>query len=133
MIRARDEAQAISLTSDTEYGLSAVHEGHEVAPSSQCQAVHHRKTVVDTMVAIERDNPRFKGVLPKEYARPASTSSASANSSTSLPRSNSPPPARATGPRSIVVLIGTETAARPWVKYEIEQSIAFNRPLQREA
>jgi hypothetical protein len=24
----------------------------------------------DAMVAIERDNPRLKGVLPKEYARP---------------------------------------------------------------
>ena len=23
------------------------------------------------MVAIERDNPRLKGVLPKDYARPA--------------------------------------------------------------
>jgi type I restriction enzyme M protein len=29
------------------------------------------KIVVDAMVAIERDNPRLKGVLPKEYARPA--------------------------------------------------------------
>jgi type I restriction enzyme M protein len=28
------------------------------------------KTVDDTMVAIERDNPRLKGVLPKDYARP---------------------------------------------------------------
>jgi type I restriction-modification system DNA methylase subunit len=28
------------------------------------------KTVDDAMVAIERDNPRFKGVLPKDYARP---------------------------------------------------------------
>jgi len=28
------------------------------------------KTVGDAMVAIERDNPRFKGVLPKDYARP---------------------------------------------------------------
>lgn len=29
------------------------------------------KVVDDAMVAIERDNPRLKGVLPKEYARPA--------------------------------------------------------------
>jgi type I restriction enzyme M protein len=29
------------------------------------------KIVDDAMVAIERDNPRLKGVLPKEYARPA--------------------------------------------------------------
>src|SRR5690606_4311973 len=29
------------------------------------------KDVDDAMVAIERDNPRLKGVLPKEYARPA--------------------------------------------------------------
>ena len=29
------------------------------------------KTVDDAMVAIERDNPSLKGVLPKEYARPA--------------------------------------------------------------
>jgi type I restriction enzyme M protein len=29
------------------------------------------KLVDDAMVAIERDNPRLKGVLPKEYARPA--------------------------------------------------------------
>jgi type I restriction enzyme M protein len=28
------------------------------------------KVVDDAMVAIERDNPRLKGVLPKEYARP---------------------------------------------------------------
>ena len=28
------------------------------------------KLVDDAMVAIERDNPRLKGVLPKEYARP---------------------------------------------------------------
>lgn len=29
------------------------------------------KAVDDAMVAIERDNPRLKGVLPKDYARPA--------------------------------------------------------------
>ena len=29
------------------------------------------KIVDDAMVAIERDNPRLKGVLPKEFARPA--------------------------------------------------------------
>lgn len=29
------------------------------------------KIIDDAMVAIERDNPRLKGVLPKEYARPA--------------------------------------------------------------
>ena len=29
------------------------------------------KRVDDAMVAIERDNPRLKGVLPKDYARPA--------------------------------------------------------------
>ncbi len=29
------------------------------------------KTVDDAMVAIGRDNPRLKGVLPKDYARPA--------------------------------------------------------------
>jgi type I restriction enzyme M protein len=29
------------------------------------------KTLDDAMVAIERDNPRLKGVLPKDYARPA--------------------------------------------------------------
>ncbi len=29
------------------------------------------KSVDDAMVAIERDNPRLKGVLPKDYARPA--------------------------------------------------------------
>jgi len=28
------------------------------------------KTVDDAMVAIERDNPRLKGILPKDYARP---------------------------------------------------------------
>jgi type I restriction enzyme M protein len=28
------------------------------------------KTADDAMVAIERDNPRLKGVLPKDYARP---------------------------------------------------------------
>ena len=32
------------------------------------------KTVDDAMVAIERDNPRLKGVLPKDYARPGSAS-----------------------------------------------------------
>ena len=40
------------------------------------------KLVDDAMAAIERDNPSLKGVLPKDYARPASTSSASASSST---------------------------------------------------
>jgi len=29
------------------------------------------KIVDDAMVAIERDNPRLKGVLPKDYARPS--------------------------------------------------------------
>src|SRR5207244_134380 len=29
------------------------------------------KTLDDAMVAIERDNPSLKGVLPKDYARPA--------------------------------------------------------------
>ena len=29
------------------------------------------KLVDDAMVAIERDNPRLKGILPKDYARPA--------------------------------------------------------------
>jgi type I restriction enzyme M protein len=29
------------------------------------------KIVDDSMVAIERDNPRLKGILPKDYARPA--------------------------------------------------------------
>jgi type I restriction enzyme M protein len=29
------------------------------------------KTIDDAMVAIERDNPNLKGVLPKDYARPA--------------------------------------------------------------
>ncbi len=29
------------------------------------------KIVDDAMVVIERDNPRLKGVLPKDYARPA--------------------------------------------------------------
>jgi type I restriction enzyme M protein len=29
------------------------------------------KIVDDAMVAIERDNPRLKGVLPKDFARPA--------------------------------------------------------------
>jgi type I restriction enzyme M protein len=29
------------------------------------------KTLDDAMVAIERDNPRLRGVLPKDYARPA--------------------------------------------------------------
>jgi type I restriction enzyme M protein len=29
------------------------------------------KTIDDAMVAIERDNPRLKGILPKDYARPS--------------------------------------------------------------
>src|SRR5436309_667087 len=29
------------------------------------------KIVDDAMIAIERDNPRLKGILPKDYARPA--------------------------------------------------------------
>ena len=53
------------------------------------------KTVDDAMVAIERDNPRLKGVLPKDYALPGLDMRASVNSSTSSPPSNSPPPARA--------------------------------------
>ncbi len=49
--------------------------------NSKCLAhstfdIHHfpaptiGKTVDDAMVALERDNPRLKGVLPKDYARP---------------------------------------------------------------
>lgn len=42
---------------------------------SHLQAHAHQPTigkiVDDAMVAIERDNPRLKGVLPKDYARPA--------------------------------------------------------------
>lgn len=56
------------------------------------------KTVDDAMVAIERDNLRLQGILPKVYARPASTSRASANSSTSSPPSSSPVPATARRP-----------------------------------
>src|SRR5438094_3242820 len=41
------------------------------------------KIVDDAMVAIERDNPRLKGILPKDYADPPSTRVVSANSSTS--------------------------------------------------
>jgi type I restriction enzyme M protein len=39
----------------------------------QAQAVQPTigKTIDDAMVAIERDNPRLKGVLPKDFARPA--------------------------------------------------------------
>lgn len=29
------------------------------------------KMIDDAMVAIEKDNPHLKGVLPKEYARPS--------------------------------------------------------------
>ena len=39
------------------------------------QAAAHQsdigKLIDDAMIAIERDNPRLKGVLPKDYARPA--------------------------------------------------------------
>ncbi len=41
------------------------------------------KIVDDAMAGIERDNPRLKGVLPKDYARPASTRCALGSSSTS--------------------------------------------------
>ena len=37
------------------------------------------KLIDDAMVAIEKDNPTLKGVLPKDYARPRSTSSGSAS------------------------------------------------------
>lgn len=37
------------------------------------------KLVDDAMVAIERDNTRLKGILPKDYARPCSTSIGSAS------------------------------------------------------
>ncbi|MGH7995305.1 MAG: type I restriction-modification system subunit M, partial [Opitutaceae bacterium] len=42
-------------------------------PHLQAQAKQSTigKLVDDAMVAIERDNPRLKGVLPKDYARPA--------------------------------------------------------------
>lgn len=35
------------------------------------RAGQHHKTIDDAMVAIERDNPRLKGILPKDYARPS--------------------------------------------------------------
>ena len=40
----------------------------KAAPSTSSATIG--KTVDDAMVAIERDNPRLKGVLPKDYARP---------------------------------------------------------------
>ena len=45
------------------------------------------KLLDSAMIAIERDNPSLKGVLPKEYARPIWTSKASAASLTSSPPS----------------------------------------------
>jgi hypothetical protein len=51
------------------------------------------KDADDAMVAIERDNPRLKGSLNKNYGAPISTSTASANSSISSSPSSSPRPA----------------------------------------
>ena len=49
-----------------------------VPPEARWQHLQHQakqptigKLVDDAMAAIERDNPRLKGVLPKDYARPA--------------------------------------------------------------
>lgn len=39
-------------------------------PNDNTSTATIRKIVDDAMVAIERDNPRLKGVLPKDYARP---------------------------------------------------------------
>lgn len=49
-------------------GRAADDEGPVGAKSFHQPAIG--KTVDDAMVAIERDNPRLKGVLPKDYARP---------------------------------------------------------------
>jgi type I restriction enzyme M protein len=42
-----------------------------VVSPGQGQAATIGKLVDEAMVAIERDNPRLKGILPKDYARPA--------------------------------------------------------------
>jgi type I restriction enzyme M protein len=57
-------------------------EARWAAPQGQRPAATIGTLVDDAMAAIERDNPSLKGVLPKDYGRPASTSSASARSST---------------------------------------------------
>ncbi len=53
------------------------------------------KVVDDAMVALERDNPRLKGVRPRITPGPAWTNTGSANSLTSSAPSRSSPPVKA--------------------------------------
>ena len=76
------------------------------------------KTVDDAMVAIERDNPRVKGVIPKDYALPGLDKQRLGELSTSSPPSNSPPPARERRPTalsicSVAFMIGAERQRLP--------------------
>ena len=42
-----------------------------VLPPEERQAANHRQDLDEAMVAIEKRKPGLKGVLPKDYARPA--------------------------------------------------------------
>ena len=64
------------------------------------------KIVDDAMVAIERDNPTLKGVLPKDPPGPVSTNTASVNSSMSSAPSNSLPRQRGREDHRSVDLLG---------------------------
>ena len=82
--RSRSEAQGADPEDPDEYRAASIFwvpkEARWSAPQGQrARSRRSAQLVDDAMAAIERDNPSLKGVLPKDYARPASTSSASAS------------------------------------------------------
>ena len=68
------------------------------------------KTVDDAMVAIERDNPRLKGVLPKDYARPGLDKQRLGELIDVIAPSNSPPPAKAKRPIALSICSAAYTS-----------------------
>jgi len=72
---AEPQARYLTLEDRDEYQAANVFWVPKVARWSTLQANAKQpsigKQIDDAMVAIERDNPSLKGVLPKDYARPA--------------------------------------------------------------
>ncbi len=66
-----EEHHAKLLASEGEYAGANPEDPDESHLQNNAKQPAIGKIVDDAMVAIERDNPRLKGILPKDYARPA--------------------------------------------------------------
>jgi type I restriction enzyme M protein len=75
LLEGKDDYEGADPEDADEYKAENVFWVPREARWSQLQAAAKQptigKVVDDAMVALERDNPRLKGVLPKDYARPA--------------------------------------------------------------